>query len=416
VSTSTLSELSEFFAFRWEGDPYELYRRVREAGPVQRHGESVVVCGHADVKETYRNAELFASGDDGLDGGPSPRQQRILDKLSPPDQLSLREIFGYERPTPVRSNGDEHRRLRGAVQRTFTARRVAAMREKVQELTDELLDSVDPDAPFDLVEVFAYRLPVLVILDIMGVPRADELPVRMWAAAIGANRGGVLPEAIEPACDAFRQFRAYLDGLIERYEAEPSDNLLSTLLDAQHEGRLTKDEVSSNVINVLFAGHETTSNLIGNGTLAMLRQREQWERLCADPGLAPSAVEELLRFESPVQYGQRRATEDTEIGGMPVAADTTVVTMIAAANRDPERFENPDRVDIGRPDNDQLGFGFGPHRCLGAMLAKVEGEVAFATLATRFPSIELVGPEPQWRPNRRLRGLVALPVRLRGRT
>jgi len=298
------------------------------------------------------------------------------------------------------------------------------MKARVQEIADELAnematnerstDGATTNEPVDLVASFAYKLPLFVILEIMGVPRSDAAQIHNWANAIGANRGGVVPENIEPAYHAFVAFQAYVDGQVARLEANPDGNLLSILLDAQHEGRLTADELSSNVINILFAGHETTTNLIANGTFSLLTHHDQWNRLTTVPDLVPGSIEELLRFEPPVQFNARISAEDTELAGVPIPKDTQVIAMLAAGNHDPNRFENPETLDITREDNDHISFGFGAHYCLGTFLARVEGDVAISTLVKRFPNMALTSREPQWRPNRNLRGLAALPVRLHG--
>ena len=406
------SELDAFFSFTWEGDPYELYERMRSRGRAVWHHDRLLVFSHADVKAVYRDASRFANG---LGGANAPAaRERALAKLPPDDRFYLERIFEFEAPTPIRSNGETHARLRGAVQRTFTPRRMAAKREEVQWIADTLLDAVDPTVVVDLVDVFAYKLPLLVIIDIMGVPVADGHKIHEWAMAIGANRGGVVPSAIEPAYHAFVAFKQYLEEQIDELEKKPSDNLLSVLLDAQHEARLTREELTSNVINLLFAGHETTTNLIANGTLSLLKQRDQWDLLAEDPSRSAVAIEELLRFEPPVQFTGRRAINDTEVEGLTIPADTHIATLIAAGNRDPERFTDPNRLDISRNDSDHLSFGFGPHYCLGTFLARLEGDVAFATLARRFPKIELAGTEPHWKMNRNLRALNDLPVVLNG--
>ena len=405
------AEFDDFFAFSWEGDPYELYERLRSRGRALWHHDRLLVFSHADVKAVYRDASRFANG-----GGPTApaNRERLMAKLSPEDQFFLERVFEYEAPTPIRSNGDTHARLRGAVQRTFTPRRMAAMRDEVQSIADMLLDAAPSNDVVDLIEVFAYKLPLLVIIGIMGVPASDGDKIHEWANAIGANRGGVVPSAIEPAYHAFVAFKAYLDGQIDELERNPSENLLSILLDAQHEGRLTREELTSNVINLLFAGHETTTNLIANGTHSLLKQRDQWDLLVEDPTRSAVAIEELLRFEPPVQFTGRRAIDDTEVDGLAIPADTHIATLIGAANRDPVRFADPARLDIKRNDSDHLSFGFGPHYCLGTFLARLEGDIAFATLARRFPKLELADETLKWKRNRNLRGLERLPVSLRG--
>jgi cytochrome P450 len=406
-------DLDDFFAFRWSGDPYDLYRRLRNAAPTHNHRGGVVVTRYEDVKAVYQDSDTFVNLPQGVGIGGThlPRYERLMARLSGVERESLLEIMRYERPTLVRTSAEEHKRLRGAVQRSFTPRRVKALESQIQAIADELLDEADQRTPIDFINAFAYRLPLYVVLGLMGVPRSDEEMVHRWAVTIGANKGGVVADAIIPARDAFREFLAYLTERIANFRAGEGENLLGTLLDHEKEDRLTRDEITANVINVLNGGHETTTHLLGNGLFSILKQPKQWNLLCGDPSLAEKVVDEVVRYEPSVQYMTRVAAVHTQIADADVPAGCEVFLMTASANRDERHFADADLFDIAREDGtDHLGFGFGVHRCIGAFLAKLEGTIAFATLARRFPEIQLADENPEWRANRRMRGLTQLPV------
>jgi cytochrome P450 len=260
----------------------------------------------------------------------------------------------------------------------------------------------------------AYPLPLIVICELMGVPVEDRQQFEGWSSdATRLLDGDIDEETMQRGVVAAMYFINYFNTLFEARRAEPRDDLVSGLLAVEESGDvLTEEELRSIVLLLFLAGHETTMNLIGNGLFAFMQHRGQWDRLVADRSLAPSAVEELLRYDGPVHVTGRVATEDLEVGGQLFTKGTQVVTLLAAANRDPKRFPDPDRLDIGRTDNQHLAFSHGIHYCLGAALARLEGQVVFDTLAARFPSLHLaVDPdEVEYREHFVLRGLKALPV------
>ncbi|HLT15835.1 MAG TPA: cytochrome P450 [Acidimicrobiales bacterium] len=314
-------------------------------------------------------------------------------------------------PSMLFMDPPDHTRLRKLVSKAFTPRTVERLRPHVAELVDGLLDQVDP-AGFDLIESLGYPLPVTVICELLGIPTQDQGMFGPWSSAVSRMLDADLDEAtIQAGVVAFVELMSYLDGILEERRANPRDDLLSGLIAAEEAGdRLTEEELRSTVLLLFVAGHETTTNLIGNGITALLRHRDQWERLVADPSLAPGAVEEVLRFDGPVHLTGRTATVECEVAGVTVTPGQGLLTLIAAANRDPARFPDPDRLDITRPNPHHLAFSHGIHYCLGAALARLEGQEAFKALATRFPHLELA-EEPVHREHFVLRGYQAVHLR-----
>src|SRR5690606_12082762 len=314
-------------------------------------------------------------------------------------------------PSMLFMDPPDHTRLRKLVSKAFTPRTAERLRPHVAELVDGLLDQVDP-AGFDLIESLGYPLPVTVICELLGIPTQDQGMFGPWSSAVSRMLDADLDEAtIQAGVVAFVELMSYLDGILEERRANPRDDLLSGLIAAEEAGdRLTEEELRSTVLLLFVAGHETTTNLIGNGITALLRHRDQWERLVADPSLAPGAVEEVLRFDGPVHLTGRTATVECEVAGVTVTPGQGLLTLIAAANRDPARFPDPDRLDITRPNPHHLAFSHGIHYCLGAALARLEGQEAFKALATRFPHLELA-EEPVHREHFVLRGYQAVHLR-----
>jgi len=310
----------------------------------------------------------------------------------------------------------DHTRLRSLVAKAFTPGVVRRLRPRVEELVAELLDQAERRGSLELIADLAYPLPVAVICELMGVPAADRAIFGSWSSDASRllDRDIDLDEgAMERGATAIAGFTEYFSGLIQQRRLEPGDDLLSGLIAAEEDGQgLTVEELFSTIILLYLAGHETTVNLIGNGALALLRHPDQLERLRRDPALGPTAVEELLRYESPVHVTARIATTDLEVGGVRLDAGEQAIVVVAAANHDPEVFADPDGLDVGRPDNRHLSFSAGMHYCLGAALARLEGEVAFDALLRRFPGLALADPEPHFREHFVLRGLRSLELRL----
>jgi hypothetical protein len=308
----------------------------------------------------------------------------------------------------------DHTRLRGLVTKAFTVRRIEALRNSIQELTDRLLDKVVPLGRMDAIRDLAFPLPVLVICELLGIPEPDR-----ERFVTGSSSGGALLNPTPPTraeLDAANAgtvaSSAYFDALFEQRRRDPQDDLITQLVQAEEAGdRLTTMELRANVSLLFAAGHETTVNLIGNGIYSLLRHPEQWQMLCGDPALVPQAIEEILRFESPVQAVGRTVSEPIELSGAALAKNDIVVSLVGGANRDPAVFEDPERFDVTRKDQRPLSFGGGIHFCLGAQLARIEAAVVFETILRRIPSLRLVDPDhPKWRPSFVLRGLTELRV------
>jgi cytochrome P450 len=308
----------------------------------------------------------------------------------------------------------DHTRLRSLVSKSFTPKRVDALRPRVQELVDQLIDDAIDRGSLEVVEEFAFPVPVIVICELLGVPIDEQETFKGWSRSLARSLDPEMvlpPEVQKERLEAITSFHEYFLELIERLRRDPGPDLLSALVAAEDAGdKLTEDELLGICTLLLIAGHETTGNLIGNAVLALLRHPDQWERLKADPSLVRSAVEEVLRFDPPVQFDGRVAVADIELEHCSLKMGEQPLLILGAANRDPRHFDDPDRFDIGRADNHHLAFGYGLHFCLGAPLARLEAQVALATLAQRLPGMQLVDEHPPYKENLVLRGLSELPV------
>ncbi|MEV0415552.1 cytochrome P450 [Streptomyces sp. NPDC050448] len=383
-------------------DPFPLYRQLREDGPVRR----AVVAGGL---ETW----LVTRYEDGLAALSDSRLSSDVRDAS--DTRLLRQLPETERESMLsnmlRSDPPDHTRLRRLVSKAFTARRVADMRPRIQAITDRLLDAVAPAGRADLVADFALPLPVTVISELLGVPVDDRHDFQRWTDRM--IRRGTEPPDPAVVNEAWQHMRAYVTGLIHAKRARPGDDLLSGLITARdEEHELTEDELVAMVFLLLAAGYITTVNLIGGGIAMLLAHPGQLDLLRSDPGLLPGAIEEFLRYDGPVSPGIARfAREDVEIAGVTIPRGATVLIGSAIADRDPARFPDPDRLDITRQDNAHLAFGHGIHYCLGAPLARLEGQIAIDSALRRLPGLALAVPpdEIRWRPGG-LRGPESLPV------
>jgi cytochrome P450 len=331
------------------------------------------------------------------------------------------EHWSAERGTPTTENGPrsmlssdppDHTRLRTLVNKAFTPRRIRELEPRIRQITGELLDEVAGRGEMEAINDFAYPLPITVIAEMLGVPSTDRNFFRDASQKIAVALGPIEDMQVGlRALEGRNELVAYFEELIPRRKADPQDDLVSAMLEAEDRGDfLGHGELLAMLLLLLVAGHETTVNLIGNGLLALLRHPEQLELLRADESIERQAIEELLRYDSPVQMTGRIAKRDTEIGGQAIAAGQNVTTVVAAANRDPEEFEDPDVLDLTREHCPHLSFSAGVHFCLGAQLARLEGRIALSTVVRRFPKIRLVVEDLVWRPAPILRGLEALPV------
>ena len=387
--------LPEFHA-----NPYPFYHALREKDPVHQSPMGFwVLTRYDDVVMSLRDPRFGRDGfaplleaNYGPEGGEGnlPRSMLMRD---PPD----------------------HTRLRTLVNKAFTPRVVEGMRSHIQSIVDRLLDRVQGTRTMDVIADLAYPLPVTVICEMLGVPLEDHEAIRGWSSDIARSLDaiGLLadPDVVKRGGDARRALGEYFRRLLPERRRNPQADLLSLLIAAEEQGdRLNEGELLAMCMLLFIAGHETTVNLIGNGLLALLDHPDQLEKLRDAPALIPVAVEELLRYDSPVQRTARITNADVEIQGRQIPTGSMVVAAIGAANRDPSHFVDPDRLDIARADNRHVAFGFGIHFCIGAPLARVEGQIALATLLRRMPTITLQTTTPDWRESSTLRGLKTLPV------
>ena len=384
-------------------NPYPHYHRLRTLDPVHRSPLGFFVASrHADVSFVLRDKRFgkdFAG--------------RMTRRFGP--QVLDEPVYRSMSCWMLQMDPPDHTRLRGLVVKAFTARRVDDMRPRIQEIVDETLDRVEPRGRMDLIADFALRLPVTVICDMLGIPEEDHEMIFS-----GARGGGRLLDPVPLSRAEIDQANsdnlataAYFHSLFELRRRQPGDDLTTQLVQAEEQGhKLTNEELTANVILLFGAGHETTVNLIGNGLLALHRNPDQLRLLQENPALISNAIEELLRYDSSVQLTGRTALEDVAVGGVDVAKGESVLCLLGAANRDPAVYPDPDRLDITRSNIRPMSFGGGIHFCLGAQLARIEGEIAIATLLRRMPNLRLDDVEhPDWRQTFVLRGLNRLPAR-----
>jgi cytochrome P450 len=393
-------------------NPYPVYKAMREQAPLyvdERYGE-VFVSRHADIVPILRDADRFSSDSSNI--APELIQQRVSEAGDVPDNAQLGGFMGGK--VMLFSDPPDHTRLRRLAQHAFTPKAVEGWRPRVQKLVEEMLAPFGPGDEFDVMEHLARPLPVFVIAEILGVPIEDRDRFAQWGVHLArmidpdTNLGDAeFTKAIQSAME----FVQYFNGLIEERRAAPRDDVVSVLVAAEDEGdRLEHDELLANLILLLVAGHETTSNLIGNGTLALCDFPDARDEFAADPeGLAKTAIDEFLRYDSPVQFTVRTALADLDIHGVPLKKGHQAILMLAGANRDPDAFEDPDRLRLTRSPNNHMAFSNGIHFCLGAMLARMEGQEAFPALIKKLPKLQRSG-DLVYRPNMTLRGLAELRV------
>ena len=393
-------------------DPYPVYSRLVREDPVHITPFGVKAFSRlTDCTAILRDHKRFSS-DDRNAGGVAPERNSGTDSI----------VSEEDRPFLFMDPPD-HTRLRRLVNLAFTPRALESMRPRIQHLVDELVDAVEGKGEMDAIADLAYPLPVSVICEMLGVPREDEPQFRVWSRILA---GSLDPEVTVPVElqkereQAVFDSREYFRQLIAKRGDERPPDILSALLTAEEEGdKLSERELLSTCTIILIAGHETTVNLIGNGVLQLLRHPDQLAKFQERPGeLAPHAVEEVLRFDPPVQFDARTCIRQAEVGGVTINPGEFVMMLLGAANRDPEQFEDPDTFDITRGESDSaadrhLAFGFGIHFCLGQPLARVEGEIALRSFVQRFPNARLLDERPQYRAQITLRGLENLRVGLK---
>lgn len=397
----------------WATNPFPLYADLRRRAPVHRNALGFwVFARHADCLALLRDRRTSAD-DAYIDPERLSAEFRFGSGADDPEVTARRDM----RPFLFRDPPD-HTRLRGLVSKAFTPKVVESLRARTQQIVDELLDTAFEADRVDLLESFAYPLPVRIICDMLGVPVADQDRFKSWSTSLarGLDPDFLLTgEAIKDRDDAVMQFAQYFFELLAERRRSPGDDLLSRLVEVEDDGGvLSEAELLSTCILLLVAGHETTVNLISGGTLALLRHPDQLERFRTDPEVTRSGVEEMLRYVSPVQLTGRAMIEDIEIAGVTLRAGDFVMVLIASGNHDADQFPDPERFDVGRTSNNHLGFGFGIHHCLGAPLARMETQVALTSLVRRAPDLAVTVDEPTYKTNVVLRGMESLPVAMRG--
>jgi cytochrome P450 len=385
-----------------KADPYPLYAEMRRRGLVRSSLGSWATASHETAASILRDRR-FSSSPVHMRGYRAP----VYPAGDPRADLPDADMLIMDPP--------DHTRLRRLVSSAFTPRAIAELEARIRDVTDRLLEPADATAGFDLIDTLAFPLPLTMICHLLGVPAEDQASFRVW----GRDVASTLEPQPHPTSETQTRsselaLTAYLQELVRKRRADPDDSLLSALIAAEEEGdRLSSAELVSTALLLLIAGFETTVNLIGNGTVALVGEHEQWQRLHDQPALVPAAVEELLRYDSPVQLTSRHATEDVAVDGAVIPKGATVVVAIGGANRDPDVFNQPDLLMIDRPDASRhLAFSLGIHHCLGAALARLEGRIAFEQLTRRYPRLQLAGT-PTRRPLLVLRGFESVPVRAR---
>jgi len=382
-------------------DPYPLYERLRREDPVHwdPYLHAWVVTRYADVVTVLHDFLAART--------PTPEQLSAigLSKLTPLARVMVKQMLFLDPPS--------HTRIRGLAACAFTPARVSALKSRIQQLANELLDKVASSGRMDVLADFAEPLPAIVTSELFGVPTEFALQLKTWSAKFAEMLGNFQhnPDRIPSMLDTIENLTEFFRKAVEDQRKKPCPGLVHSLVKAELEGdRLTEEEIIANCIITLVGGLETTTNLIGNGMLTLLCHPDETRRLRSDPALIVSAVEELLRFESPSQHTARLAPADLQLGGKAIRKRQAVIAVMGAGNRDPERFPDPNRLDLARQDNRHLAFGWAAHFCFGAPLARLEGQVAFATLLNRFPDITLEPNPIIWRENLGLRGLKALHI------
>ncbi len=384
-------------------DPYPLYRSLREFDPVAWDPflHAWVVTSYAGVVEVLHK---FSA-----DRTPTPEQLHAMgmQSLEPVAQVMVRQMLFLDAPT--------HTGIRGLCSKAFVSRRVDGLRSHIQDIADGLIDSVRASGRMDAIGDFAAPLPAIVTAELLGVPPADHEQLKDWSADFAGMLGNFQhnPDRVAVVLRGLDEMTRYFTSAV-RDSRRSATGLINLLIEASEGGmRLSEDEIVANVIVTMVGGQETTTNLIGNGLLTLLRHPADLAGLRDDESIVESAVEELLRYESPSQHTARLAPADLTLGDKPIRKRDAVMAVMAAANRDPQRFTDPDRLDLERTNNRHVAFGWGAHFCFGAPLARIEGQIAFPTLLQRLPGLALAPGPLTWRRNLGLRGLEALPVTFR---
>lgn len=396
--------VAELYGAAFNANPYEAIARLTEAGPIHRadldNGMSAwLITGHAAVREALLEPRLSSS----------LRNPARAFRPNQPPEGGLGAVDDL--PIMLYADPPDHTRLRKAITREFTTQRAQALRPRIQEIADGLVDEFPPGGPVDLLDDYAFPLPSAVICELLGVPHSDRRAFSGWFNTFVSPSRGTGYSEVSAALTAAREYFAQL---ISHHRADPGPDLLSALTNAAPEGRLTENELIAMALLLVVGGFETTATLIGNGALALLSNPDQWAALQADPSLVPAAVEEMLRHSGPAKvFPLRFASEELFIGGQRIRKGDRVFVLLSSANHDPAKYPDPDVFDIARDASGHLAFGYGIHRCVAAPLARIEAQIGIATLLRRLPDMRLAVPvsDLEWRPGLAVHGPVTLPVR-----
>ena len=390
-------------------DPWPVWRAVREQGPIFHQGAVTFVTRYEDVRRLAKDTRLS----NGYHFG-GARAQLIWDRLDEEQRRMHTAISEFESQYVSRSDGEAHDRLRHIMHRAFTPRRMATLTDRIREYTSDILRECQQRGEFDWMSEVAVKLPMMLIAELLGVPQTERETIRGWSNSLASNRGGEDPGKLARAHAAMMEFRRYVEEEVipRRHELGGSD-LARAFVDAENGETLSPSETTSQFVVLLFAGFETTSTLIGSGLRELLAHPVQWQLLLDDPARAEPAMEELLRWVTPVQWIGRFATTEIEVAGEVIPAGQTVYPSLAMANRDPQQFADPEVFDLRRPNaKTHLSFGLGPHFCLGNNLAKLETWIVLEEVARHYPEVRLLDANPPWGSNAMLRAIQHMPVDL----
>jgi cytochrome P450 len=407
MTSATSQDLDQIplFSHDMAQDPYPIYHRLRAADPVHwsEKFNAWILTRYDDVAAGLNDLRL------------SSDRTALLQEMA--GSKELEPFFAFLSQRMIFADPPKHARLRGLVSKAFTPHAVEAMRPHIQQLVDGLLDAVQGRGHMDLIRDFAFPLPATVITELLGVPPEDREQLKTWSddfvVFFSTHPANVTREQYQKALQSMRAMTSYFRAAVAHVRGGPRDCLLKMMELAEEQGdRLSEEELVANANLLLVAGHETTTHLIGNGMLALLRHPDQLQKLKDNPGLIPGAIEEFLRYVGPVQFTHRLAREDVPLGGKTIRRGQFVFLFLAAANRDPAHFPDPDRLDVTRAPEKHVAFGLGHHFCLGAPLARLEAQIAFPTILRRLPNLRLASEELEYQDNFNLHGLKALPVAL----
>jgi cytochrome P450 len=388
-------------------DPYPAYARLHEEGPLHYldvDGKWALwsIVSHTECSSAAKDPRLSAK-----------RSQQMILSLPLSSQSEFSELARMLGLWLIFMDPPEHTRLRKLLNKGFSPAAIEGLRPQVEAIVDQMLKPLKHGAEVELMREFANPMPVRIILEMLGIPQDLRDTFVNWSRAIAVFRGSPdrTVEQARAAQDALIELTDFFRKAVAERRRNKGSDLISLLIDIEEEGEvLTEEELYAQCIALLFAGHETTRNLIGNGMYTLLRHAQETEELREKPEMIRTAVEEILRYESPVQFTARVLKEDIEICGQHIPKKWSVLCMLGAANRDPKRFKDPNQLDLKRLNNQHLAFSAGPHACIGGQLARLEGQIALLNLVQRFPEMKLAGPRPEWAPTFGFRGLKSLPV------